>query len=346
MTASPEGTVSRDRLSEGCVLCHQGAKMVLFITGTCDRDCWYCPLSLERKDLDAIYANEREVFSPDEAVGVAETMEALGTGITGGEPLLVRDRVVAYARALKERFGPDHHIHLYTGRAPSEEDLAALEGLVDEIRMHPPVDEWRTVSGSEYDKALERGHAHGFEIGFEIPSLPGLEAFLPLIPQTDVFNINELEWGETCSDAMRERGLFTEDDLHSAIDGAKDWALPLLSVPEVHWCSSRFKDGVQLRMRLIRIAERTCRPFDEVTDEGTVVYGAWEPEGDWSSRIAGIPADQREVCGPLVEMSWEYLSDHAGDLPGRKCIVERYPDRGMIVEVIPVGDSGIPVSVV
>ena len=83
-------------LSEGCKLCYQGAKLVLFISGLCDRTCWYCPLSEERKDVDVIFANDQKVTTPEEAIEEAEIMDALGTGVTGGEPLLVIERVVEF----------------------------------------------------------------------------------------------------------------------------------------------------------------------------------------------------------------------------------------------------------
>ncbi len=92
--------------------------MVLFVTGRCNRTCWYCPLSKERKGQDVIFANERPVSSREDILEEAVAMSALGTGITGGEPLLVPERVAEFSRLLKERFGPEHHIHLYTGLAP------------------------------------------------------------------------------------------------------------------------------------------------------------------------------------------------------------------------------------
>ena len=84
-------------LSKGCVLCHQGAKMVLFVTGRCHRSCWYCPLSSERKGTDTVYANEHPVDVPAQVIEEAENMSALGTGITGGEPLLCLDKVTGIA---------------------------------------------------------------------------------------------------------------------------------------------------------------------------------------------------------------------------------------------------------
>ena len=76
---------------------------------------------------------------------------------------------------------------------------------------------------------------------------------------------------------MRERGYELADELHNAIEGAKGWAEELSRHDKVHWCSSAFKDSVQLRERLKRIAHNTARPFDEITDDGTIVYGVFEP---------------------------------------------------------------------
>lgn len=309
--------------------------MVLFITGRCGRDCWYCPLSAARKGADTVYANEREVHSPDEAAAVAETMDAFATGITGGEPLLVVDRVAAYARRLKEERGSDHHIHLYTAAIPTDDDLDRLRGLVDEIRIHPPREDWDRIREGPYPAAVEAARTRGFAVGMEVPGLPGVDLLRPMLPLLDFLNINELEWGESCAAAMRKRGYEPTDDVHNAVRGSRDWAEPLVSEEKVHWCSSAYKDSVQLRRRLQRIAARTARPFDEITDDGTVVYGVWTPPPGTPVPPDWDPEDF-ERCGDHIELDWEVLASGAGDLPGERCVVERYPDRGLIVEVYPL----------
>lgn len=323
-------------LSPGCVLCHQGAKMVLFVTGRCRRTCWYCPLSRERKGRDVIFANERQVSSPAGAIEVAESMSALGTGVTGGEPLLELDRVVDYSRSLKEHFGPNHQIHLYTGLAPDETTLRRLQGLVDEIRLHPPYEVWPHILDTEFARSAVLAREMGFLIGIEVPALPGIEDLAVTLPLLDFLNINELEWGETCADAMRERGLELEDGVHNAVLGARQWAERLTGDPKIHFCSSVFKDSVQLRERLKRIAANTARPFDEVTDDGTVVYGVLEPEGSVDGFLEEFDDDEYAVTEGRVEMAWWVLAEHGAGLPGKKYVVERYPNGGMVVEVTPL----------
>ena len=310
--------------------------MVLFITGTCRKTCWYCPLSRERKGHDRVYANEKCISSPAEAVAEARRMSALGTGVTGGEPLDKPDRVVEYCRALKKEMGSDHQIHLYTALAPTREQLQRLSGLVDEIRLHPPHEEWENIVRSDFIASARLAGNMGFVIGIEVPSLPGMALLEPALPYLDFLNINELEWGESNADEMRRRGMVPEDGVHNAVSGAREWSEVLCRHNKVHWCSSGFKDSVQLRKRLLRIARNTARPFEEITDDGTVIYGLVEGMSAPPEIIAGLGPEGYQVREDGLETAWWVLADHADKIPGKKCIVERYPDRGIVVEVTPL----------
>lgn len=328
-------------LAKGCVLCNQGAKMVLFVTGRCHRSCWYCPLSRERKGTDTVFANEQAVDIPAQIIQEAENMSALGTGITGGEPLLCLEKVTEYCRLLKTHFGPGHQIHLYTAKAPEDEELAEMQGLVDEIRLHPPRECWETILDSPFLRSAKQAKVMGFDIGIEVPALPGLEYLVPALPYLDFLNINELEWGESNAYQMRERGFELADEVHNAIEGAKGWADKLCRYEKVHWCSSAFKDSVQLRERLKRIAHNTARPFDEITDDGTIVYGIYEPESGNASAAAAFFAERFEpdsytVLPDKIEMAWWLLEKHADELKGKKYVIERYPNGGMMVEMTPL----------
>ena len=326
----------RTNESEGCQICRKGAKMVLFITGYCKRTCWYCPLSRERKGIDVTYANEHPVTSPDEAIEVARRMSALGTGITGGEPLLETGRVIGYSKRLKQEFGQAHHIHLYTGTAPDRETLVSLKGLVDEIRLHPPEEEWPGFLSGDYAESVRNAKDLGFAIGVEVPALPTVGELLPALEILDFLNINELEWGDTNAEGMRDRGHILEDGYHNAVAGARDWAFHISREEKVHFCSSSFKDSVQLRKRLIRIAMNTARPFDHVTRDGTVIYGNLVPAGTDATWVRDLSPAAYTDYGDHIELSWRVLRRQAEVLTGECSIIERYPDRGMIVEVTPL----------
>lgn len=310
--------------------------MVLFITGRCSRTCWYCPLAKERKGYDTIFANEREIHSPNEAIDEARLMSALGTSITGGEPLLVLNRLRAYATALKETFGPSHHIHLYTALAPDTPTLLSLRKIVDEIRFHPPPEEWPAILNSEFLEAVTMAKQLGFSAGFEVPGLKGVNLLEPALPLLDFLNINELEWGELSANEMRSRGLEPIDGLHNAVRYSVKWSQPLRHHRQVHFCPSQFKDSVQLRERLKRIARNTARSFDEVTDDGTIVYGVIEGASPEERHTLDLDPGDYEECGDQIELSWQTLKRKSQKITGRKYIIERYPPRGIVVELTPL----------
>ncbi len=296
------------------------------------------PLSAERKGTDRVWANDREVADDDDLLAEARAMSALGTGVTGGDPLLALDRVVRDCRLLKAAFGPDHQVHLYTGRAPADDELGPRRPRGRGIRFHPPHEDWGRILETPYPDAIRSARALGFAAGVEVPSLPGLEGLRPLLPLVDFFNVNELEWGEASADGMRARGLVLAETLGNAVAGARDWAAPLLGDEKVRYCSSAFKDAVQFRERMIRIAVNTARPFDEVTEDGTVVYGLLRPTDGVDGAVGelGLGDGEYAVVDGAVELAWERLAAARSAVGGEKTIIERYPNRGMVVEVIPL----------
>lgn len=277
--------------------------MVLFVTGICRFRCFYCPVSPTRNQLDVVYANERRVRTDDDVIEEARAIGAAGTGITGGDPLGVVDRVEHYVRLLKREFGPEHNIHLYT-HEPNPEKLARLAGAgLDEFRLHIPHYLWGPLStdGGAYRAVLEAAPEWGVRRGVEIPVLPEKEAELRRLLRTldaigvDFVNLNELEVSETNEAKMHERGYRVDPRNGWGVRGSRAVAERIvrelaLGVP-VHYCSSRFKDGVQLRQRLLRRAERTAPSFAPRTEDGTVILGVVEAMGDtdldrWSLRVA------------------------------------------------------------
>ena len=325
--------------SKGCELCQLGAKMVLFVTGLCNRSCFYCPLSEHRRGKDAIYANERLVRYDTDVLEEARSMDALGTGITGGEPMMKFERVQHYIKLLKTEFGPGHHIHLYSSLAPSEYalDVLASAGL-DEIRLHPPIEEWHDFPLSRHCAALEYARALGLQAGVEIPAIKPVPAIVEALKKVGGFlNLNELEFSETNYDAMIARG-FVQLKSGYAASGSRQIALEIASdeLP-TYFCSSGSKDSVQLRERLKRKARRLARPFDEVTEDGTLVFGVLESVPSFDS-LLGVSSDEYAIENGNFLTSWQLalqLVKNQPELTEKARIIETYPD-GMVVETTPL----------
>jgi pyruvate formate-lyase activating enzyme-like uncharacterized protein len=202
--------------------------------------------------------------------------------------------------------------------------------------MHPPAECWNHIRETEYFRTVGRAREMGFSVGFEVPALPEVAQLEAVLPDLDFLTINELEWGETNADEMRRRGHLPEDSVHNAVSGSREWASGISRHAKVRFCSSQFKDSVQLRKRLIRVARNTARMFDEVTDDGTVVYGVIEGVDEVPSALRDYGEDMYETRDGVIETAWWILVEERVRIGGRKSVIERYPDRGIIVEVTPV----------
>ncbi len=323
--------------------------MVLFVTGICPRDCFYCPVSIERRN-EVLYANERPVSSDRDIIEEARQMDALGTGITGGEPLLRLENVLHYIELLKSEFGKEHHIHLYTSLAPEKETIEKLaEAGLDEIRFHPPVDMWGEIRKSKYSRSIAHSKEQGLDVGIEIPAIDGIEKVAEFAKECDCFlNLNELEFSDSNAEKMKNKGFVLESDLSNAVDGSREIANRIVPIAgKTHFCSSTYKDAVQLRERLIRIARNVARDFDEITDDGTIIYGEITCLNDSCRENVRqyfmeeeVPEDMSEITESGLQTAWwilEELADMIRENTDEMFIVERYPfEKGLIVEKIPV----------
>ncbi|MFH0978707.1 MAG: radical SAM protein [Candidatus Woesearchaeota archaeon] len=268
------------QIAKGCELCVKGQKLVLFVTGVCGQDCFFCPLSEQKKNRDVIYANEWPITTYEDIITEAKLTEAKGAGITGGDPLLRLARTVEIIKLLKESFGRQFHIHLYTPLTNiSWENLKELHlaGL-DEIRFHPELDNkahWERIT---FSKRFD------WDVGIEIPALPGFEKqTLELIDfvhdKIDFLNLNELEISSTNAENLAKLGYYTKNEVSYGVKGSEELAMKLLGHCEklglkTHYCTTTLKDKEQLAKRILRRAKNVARKFDKITGEGMLIRGA------------------------------------------------------------------------
>ena len=328
-------------LSKGCEQCAEGGKMVIFVYGYCDqRDCFYCPLGENRKNVTDVYANERKVECDQDIIDEARRMDALGSSLTGGEPQEVLDRTCRYISLLKDEFGEGHHTHLYTGITGGRENMRRLaEAGLDEIRFHPPFELWGDLHGTEWEEILYTAREEGITPAFEIPGIRAEEEFLEFLDEgaADHCNINEFEMSQGNFRRMQEEGYERKDGHMSAVEGSHEILETMGDHPRVYFCTSVFKDAAQHRNRLKRMAKNVRRPFDEITEDGTLVYGkTWAPPERFEE--LGVPAEYYTVKEGHVELAWWLLEEmlEDGDLEEGE-LVEQYPTvDGTVVERTPL----------
>ncbi len=269
-------------LPKGCRLCVEGAKLVLFITGLCPRSCYFCPISDQKYKKDVVYADEWPVRNIKQIIKEARLIDAKGAGITGGDPLCKPKRTLAYIRKLKKEFGNSFHIHLYTSLDLIDEKILKklYRAGLDEIRFHLDFNDVRLWN------RLSLARKYKWKVGVEVPVIPKKERQLKdmilfLDRKVDFLNLNELEIADNRVNKLARLGYKTKNLLSYGIKGSEELALKLLRFIkkkninfDVHYCTAKLKDKVQLANRIKRRARNIKKEYDMLTKDGTLVRGA------------------------------------------------------------------------
>jgi len=348
MHSMPKNSFYTKKLAEGCKICEEGAKLVLLITGLCRANCFYCPLSEKKRGKDVIYADEMLVEKEEDIIEEAELIEAKGTGITGGDPLLVLNRTIDAIHLLKDYFGEKHHIHLYTATMNHEKAKMLEEAGLDEIRFHPMPTLWKKIERTSFKKLIEKIN---IDKGIEIPLIPHLKKeTMHLLKEVDKYgldfiNLNELEFSITNMDALDAFGYVAKNDESSAAKGSEEMAYEILELDlttPIHYCSSSFKDAIQLRRRIERRAKNVAKLYEVITEDGTLLKGIILAEKDKINEIK----EEFEIEDELIEWNEKkqrietspfILEEIADYLPYECYIIEEYPTADRLeVERIPL----------
>ncbi len=152
-------------LPKGCQPCLRGQGSNLVMTLMCNRDCFFCFNPKPRAAGMSVHG--RAVRTLEEVGDVFANLGVRSVGISGGEPLLERRKVLALARNLRRRFGPDLRIDLYTnGDLLSLELLKRLKAAgVNGLRMN--------LAANGYDAAPAALARRVFkDVEVEIPAIP------------------------------------------------------------------------------------------------------------------------------------------------------------------------------
>lgn len=275
------GSYCINGIAEGCKHCVKGEKLVLFITGICSRDCKYCSLSNLRKNIDKIWANERECQKIEEVINEAEDSKADSAGITGGDPILKLERTIEYASDLKKKFGKEFQIHIYLPtKTVDNEKLKKLAKVIDEVRFHPSfLCEEQEKSEDIKKIKLAKNFFKKENIGIEMPMIPDqkeeiLDFILSIQDEISFVNLNEFEIGESNFEYITSK--YTLKKGGYVVSGSKEagiWVLKELeknnSRLKVHLCTADTKNNYQYRNRL---KLHKILPFGKRTEDGTVIY--------------------------------------------------------------------------
>ena len=282
------GSYCVNGIPEGCRHCVKGRKLVLFITGKCSRNCFYCSLSSKRKNIDAVWANERQCRGIKDAVQEVRESRATGAGITGGDPLLFLPRAIKYARALKKEF-KNFHIHIYLPTfLAGKKNLKALSKCTDEVRFHPGFLA-KNQSSSEMNADIEKIKSASLfwkkaNIGCELPLLPEkkqetLDFIKKISPYAGFANLNEFELSDTNFNYVTKHCKLNPDTY--TISKSREAGIWILAKAKkaglkikLHACTARTKNIYQYRNRL---KLHNAIKYSKRTAEGSAVYFAVKP---------------------------------------------------------------------
>jgi pyruvate formate-lyase activating enzyme-like uncharacterized protein len=263
-------------LSPGCVICQDGGWGCNLINRLCTRDCFFCKRwHTPKTELDP----ETEGCSFPDANAHAKFVRCLGVrgiGFSGGEPLLVPDRLLNHLQMMRKEFGESLYLWMYTNGDLVTPDLMKELGHagLNEIRFN--------LAARDYDLTpLVIAKAHIPAVTVEIPAIPeDFERMKPLMKEMQEVGVDFLNLHQLTVESQNWRFLLNRPyrlncGVSLCVHESELCALQLmlyacesgLRLP-VNYCSSIYKLRFQQRGYRARRGMAMSEPFEEITQTG------------------------------------------------------------------------------
>lgn len=264
-----DGSLWRGWISPACLACRTGERTAtFFIDLRCTRHCYFC-FNPNQDHYEYFLSHRRDIVAELEAAHDAGAQfDCLA--ITGGEPLLHKEQVVAFIERARELY-PAAHVRLYTcGDLLDDACLGQLaQAGLDEIRFSVKPEDIASADAPVLERmaAAVSSLPH---VMVEMPVIPGtLATMKPLLSRLDAMDVRGINLLEFCfplcnAEEFRGRGFelrkhpfnYLYDYWYGGgvpVAGSEAEALALLEFADeqqlelgVHYCSSDNKNTGQI----------------------------------------------------------------------------------------------------
>ena len=265
-------------LSPGCSICGGGGWGCNYINSLCTRHCFYCPQDRSMKEECESYTDGITFKNPAEHVSFLKIFQIRGVGFSGGEPLLVLDRLLSHINAIRHEFGNSLYLWMYTnGDGVDRSTLKRLQDAgLNEIRFD--------LSARKYDLTpVVLSKEYIPTVTVEIPAIPeDFDLLKNMVGEMESAGVNFLNLHQLLSTEYNYKALSRRNYhfLHQRtipVFESEICALKLLVFAREHevqlpinYCCSAYKDRFQCGGERTRLSRVVLKGFEEITNAGYI----------------------------------------------------------------------------
>lgn len=263
-------------ISKGCELCGQGLWSCLFIASKCNATCFYCPTAQNSNDVPESQGLTFETAAS--YAGYINYFGFKGVGFSGGEPLLVAEKVLAYTTELRKTCNSDLYIWMYTNGLLASKKIFSQLGKagINEVRFD--------IGATDYNlDAIEKARGYIQNLTIEIPAVPEetelLKKLLPQMVDAGITNLNLHQIRLTPYNVKKlatrnytyiaaEQPIVLESELAALeiMNYAREKSIPI----GINYCSFFFKNRFQKAGYFKRIATSLGINEAEISEKGFI----------------------------------------------------------------------------